>query len=396
MRSRFLLGALAALAAVPGTAFLQPTPAVAQAVRLGDPLVRFRDDFGSIQTVRELADGRILVADPLGQSLYLLDPDAGTRRVIGAEGQGPDEYRQPDAVWPLPGDSTLLVDLGNGRLTVIDPGLTFRRTRPISQGGPPQPGSPLVIALPQGVDGSGAVYFRSLGAVAGQPSDSADIVRLRADGTTDVVGRFKVEDRTVTRSGGANNQNVSMSPVPLSPQDAWGVADDGSVVIVRSSPYRADWVARDGTVTRGPVVPAQGVPIRQAEKDEWVAERGRSGGGIGISVQMVNGQASMNFQRGGPADARETDQYTWPERTTPIYGGRVPVDGRGRAWVRRHREAGAPSTYDVFDRQGRRVGTVELAPGKRVVGFGRDAAYVVAFDEFDLNYLEKYRLPMFG
>lgn len=371
-------------------------PLTAQEVRLDRPAAVFPEDFGTIQTVREMPDGRVLVADPLGQELYLVDMAAGTRRVIGAQGQGPREYRQPDAVWPLPGDSTLLVDLGNGRLTVLGPDLAFHRTRPISQGGPPRPGSPLVIALPQGVDRRGNIYFRALGGGMGpgqEPPDSADVLRLGAQGAAEPVTRVKIEDRTITRSGSAGNQNVSMAPVPLSAQDAWGVAPDGRVAVARSGDYHLEWIAPDGSVTRGPAVPYDRVGIGQPEKDEWVADRGRTGGGIGISVEMNNGQASMTFQRGGPGAARETDQYQWPDAKPPFYGDRIPVDGAGRAWVRRHVDAGDPSTYDVFDGQGRRVATVVLDHGKRVVGFGSGAVYVVAFDEFDLNYLEKYAMP---
>ena len=102
----------------------------------------------------------------------------------------------------------------------------------------------------------------------------------------------------------------------------------------------------------------------------------------------------MSFQRGGAGgQGREIDRYTWPDRMPPIYGGRLPVDPSGRAWVRRHVKAGAVSTYDVFDREGRRVGTVTLDPGKRVIGFGTGVVYVVAYDEFDLNYLERYAMP---
>jgi hypothetical protein len=56
-------------------------------------------------------------------------------------------------------------------------------------------------------------------------------------------------------------------------------------------------------------------------------------------------------------------------------------------------EAGEPSTYDVFDAIGAKIGTVLFDHGKRVVGFGEDSVYVVAFDELDLNYLERYALP---
>jgi hypothetical protein len=41
------------------------------------------------------------------------------------------------------------------------------------------------------------------------------------------------------------------------------------------------------------------------------------------------------------------------------------------------------------------VGTVLLESGRRVVGFGRGTVYVVAYDEFDLNYLERYDGPGF-
>ena len=121
---------------------------------LGEPTAVFPDDFGAIQTVRELDDGTVLVADPLGGALYRVDLDAGTRTRVGAEGQGPEEYQQPDAVWPLPGDSTLLVDLGNGRMVGLGPDLSFGPTSPLSAG---DPRSGLVLAIPTAVDRDGYV-----------------------------------------------------------------------------------------------------------------------------------------------------------------------------------------------------------------------------------------------
>ncbi len=84
-------------------------------------------DFSYFHTVRELAGGDVLVADPFSQALFRVDLDSGTRTRIGGVGEGPSEYQSPDAVWPLPGDSTLLVDLGNARLTTLDPHLEFVR-----------------------------------------------------------------------------------------------------------------------------------------------------------------------------------------------------------------------------------------------------------------------------
>ncbi|MGD8361531.1 MAG: hypothetical protein PVJ04_08880, partial [Gemmatimonadota bacterium] len=142
--------------------------------------------------------------------------------------------------------------------------------------------------------------------------------------------------------------------------------------------------------------PYEVVRIRTPEKEEYLSEQGRSGGGIAVGVEVVNGQMSMSFARGGRGgEDREMDQYTWPEVKPPSYGGRIPVDPENRAWVRRQVEAGEPSTYDVFDESGNRLATVLLEGGKRVVGFGEGTVYVVAYDEFDLNYLERYDMPGF-
>jgi len=364
---------------------------------LGQPSAVFPEDFGSIQTVRELADGRILIADPLSKMLFVVDMDAGTRAQVGAEGQGPEEYRQPDAVWALPGDSTLLVDLGNGRLVILGPDLEFGPTLPLALT-EPRPGQPLVLALPQGVDGQGNLYARAMGGInmGAELPDSADILRInRGDRSHAAVASFKLADRKRTTTGSSNNQNVQISNIPLSGEDAWGVASDGSMVLARAGDYHIEWISPDGTTTRGAPIPFDAIGIGTPEKEEYVAESGRSGGGIGIGVEMNNGSMSMTFQRGGMGGgAREIDQYDWPEAKPAFYQGRLPVDGMDRAWVRRHMDAGEASTYDVFDRRGDRVATYTLDAGKRIVGFGASAIYVVAYDEFDLNYLERYDLPM--
>ena len=370
-------------------------PAHARAqTTLGAPTAVFPEDFGSIQTIRELPDGRVLVADPLSNALYAVDMDAGTRAVIGREGGGPEEYMQPDAVWPLPGGATLLVDLGNGRLTTLNADLAFIDTRPIATGDPrPNGDSPLVIAIPGGVDAAGNIYTRAVGmGLGGAVPDSSAILRISEQGV-DTVAMVKTQDRKRTESGGANNRNVSITSVPLSPEDAWGVAADGSVVLARALDYHIEWVSTDGTTVRGAPQPFDAVRIGTPEKEEYLAAQGRSGGSLGITVSIGNGEMRMGFQRGGGGGGREIDQYEWPDRKPPLYAGRIVVDPLDRAWVQRHVDAGDPSTYDLFDRSGSLTATIELGHGKRVVGFGSSSVYVVTYDEFDLNYLERYALP---
>ena len=56
---------------------------------------------------------------------------------------------------------------------------------------------------------------------------------------------------------------------------------------------------------------------------------------------------------------------------------------------------GEPSQWEVFDPDGRWLGSVTFPPGYRLLGFGHgegqnEVAYFVESDEFDLKWLERY------
>lgn len=364
-------------------------------VTLGEAEVVYEESFSVVSTVRELPDGRVLVADALGQVLVRLDLDAGAADTLGRVGEGPAEYRQPDAVWALPGGKTLLVDLGNGRLTELSPELEFGDTRPYAIGDI-GPGRELVLAIPQAVDDRGRLYFRSFGRMGGgeMASDSAYILRLDLETeVVDSVGRVKLPGTTTRTTGSGNNQNTSVSPIPLSAADAWGVAGDGRVVIVRTGDYHVDWIGTDGDVVRGPAVAYQAVRIGRGKQEEWAHTRSETGGGLGISLEIVNNAMTMTASRGGASNDDDLDQYDWPDVAPAFYGRPVPVDPAGRAWVRRHLDAGEAPQYDVFDGAGERSVVVQLPPERRVVGFGDGKVYVVRMDEYGLQYLERYALP---
>lgn len=375
-----------------------PASSTAQDVTLDAPDVTFPESYSFIQTVREMPDGRVLWADPLGQALVLGDLDAAIADTLGRVGEGPAEYRQPDAVWALPGDSTLLVDLGNGRLTVLGPDLSFGETSPIGQG---RPGPGMIMALPRAIDGQGTVYVAGRAAMGpgggGELPDSAPVLRYdRATMTVDTAAMVKTEGRTVSRSGGAGNQQVSIGIVPLSGSDGWTVDANGRIGIARMGDYHFEWIGSDGSVVAGAPVEVDAVRIGRAEKEEWDRDRERSGGGLAISIGINNGVARMSFQRGGQGQGGgddDLDQYEWPDRKPAFYGNGIVVDTSGRAWVRRHLDAGEAPMFDVFGTDAEHVATVQFPANRRLVGFGDGALYAVYMDDFDLNYLERYAMP---
>lgn len=399
MRNRILAGVAGAVVLAAGTWLIvqgsggsRPDAGGLQVVPLGQADAVYGEPFSVVSTVRELPDGRVVVADPLGQVVVRIDLGTGAADTVGTVGEGPAEYRQPDAVWPLPGGRSLLVDLGNGRLTELSPDLEFGATRPYSMGDMSM--GQIVIALPQAVDDRGRLYFRGFGRM-GMESDSADILRFDPESETlDAVVSFGLPETIRETVGGPSEQNERVSQVPLSAGDAWGVSPDGRVVIARAGDYHVDWVAEDGSVTSGPSIPYTPVGLGRAEKEEWAHGRLETGGGLGIAIEVENGSMTMRASRGGGSDDDEDlDGYAWPEFKPAFYDGAIPVDGLGRAWVRRHRDAGEAPMYDVFGGSGERRMVVELPMNRRVVGFGNDVLYAVHMDEFGLQTLERYALP---
>jgi hypothetical protein len=375
-----------------GVSWWNPVHAQVPERRLTRPDATFAQEFSFLRGVRELPDGRVMVADGLGQAVAILDLAAGTADTIGREGRGPREYMQPDGLFAMPGDSTLLVDLGNGRLTVLGPDFAFGRTAPIAQG-EPRPGA-LSIRLPRGTDSSGRLYYQAAGRMRpdGSLRDSAAV--LRWDPATDVeetAAQVKLEDIEMSRSGGPNNQSVQMRPKPMTPRDAWAVSWDGWIGVVRAADYHVEWVTPDGHVVRGSPVSYKPVKVGSAEKEAWAEESGRSG--LMIGVENQNGQIRTTFRRGpGRRAAGNVDDLEWPDVMPPFQAGDVFATPWGELWAARSVRAGDPPTFDVFDRHAQHTKRIVLPEGRRIVGFGTESVYLARVDEYDLMWLERYRV----
>lgn len=361
--------------------FLQPDP-------LGPPDAIFPEDFGYVHTAVELPDGHVLVADPLGGALYRVDMDGGTRTVVGGTGQGPGEYLQPDAVWPFRGDSTLLVDLGNARLVRIGPDLVFGASRPIATFAGDEAA---VMVLPDAVDGEGNAFVSVLGGYP--PPDSGAILRVGlTTAAVDTVATYKLREYEMTET----DDGTYVIPVRLSPQDAWGVDADGSVVIVRAGHYGVNWFAPNGAVTYGDTIPYAPVPVTRADMAEDLRATQRHGGITMDSGVSEDGTRTTAFSRGGfgpPDEEVDYDDYFWHDVKPAFHNTTVRVDPLGRAWVRRHLPADSGTRYDLFNRGGQPVKVLTLEGDRIVAGFGPAHVYIVTFDEVDLAYLERYRLP---
>jgi hypothetical protein len=349
----------------------------------------FPEALGYVGGARELSNGNLLVADPLGQILAIVDLESGTADTLGRVGAGPAEYRYPDALYPLAADSSLLVDLGNARLLLLGPSGEFVSTLSMTRVGD---GGALTIILPRFVDAAGRLYYQPEHFSTGSGPDSAFIVRFdRTDGRIDTLCAIGLPRADRDQASG----RVILSRRALLRQDDWAVSADGRIAIVHSADYSIEWIQTNGTRVRGPANDYPAVRVSRSEKESWLDEFF----GERVSVRTrrtADGTRSMQLLRGSSGPRPDIDSYEWPDRMPAFRAGRTIAAPDGRLWVERYVSADARPIVDVFDARGHKQEEITLPHGRRVVAFGANHVYLVRKDELDLQWLERYRITVTG
>lgn len=351
------------------------------------------EPFSFLNGVRERSGGTVIAADPLSQVVLEMDLSAGTADTLGRVGEGPEEYMQPDQVFPLPADSTLLVDIGKVQLTVIDPRGGFHSGMKLAASD--EEGRVNMI-MPRFVDDWGRVYFMASGGFGEEgPPDSIRIARYdRRTGETEEMGWIWRPEPIVTRSG----DNVRMMPVQMAGRDDWAVGPDGEFAIVRANGYSVEWHYPDGRVVKGPPIPVESRRIRDADKVAHLENR--SSEGLMVSVtRSSSGSMEMGMSRGGGGMRPEWElaDFQWAQEFPPFRPERSRVSPPGHLWVQRWLPPEESPRIDVFDGEGQSLGMVELPADRDLIGFGatedgNPAVYLARTDEFGLRWLERYRI----
>ena len=385
--SRTAAFAVAAWIIAAASALGDSTPVAAQPIptlRLKPPSAQLADGFTFITSVRELADGRVLVTDEKENRLAVVDFSRQKVDGIGRIGGGPAEYRQVGRLWPLGGDSTLMADPFSRRWLVLD-GSRIVATRAPSAGAGES--GPLLGA---DKDGSVVLAVHSLTA-AGKLTglrDSMFVLRVDRRRAADTIARVPSEfanyDRTkpppTLQLGGAGTQRVYRVAIGAG-LDQLIMFNDGWVAIARMHPYRVDWCAPTGTCTTGSAIPEPQVRIGDTEKRAYLRAAARSSRWpANVSLSAVTG---------------------WPEYFPPFAAKTSRIDASplltlpdGRLLIERVPTGSSVGlTYDIVDRRGVRVAQLQLPPDQQIVGFGPRSIYVVITDDDDLQHLERHPWP---
>lgn len=349
-------------------------------VELAPPDATSSQAFSLLRGARELADGRLLVTDWLEQRIARIDFASGTVEDRGRLGAGPDEFRLPGALFPFRGDSSVLVDLGNGRLAVLDGDGHIRRTF--------APSHPAAVSA-GAIDASGNLYFTVPAWMADEElaGDSVSLMRLGTAGRrADSIARIRGNAMLTTPA-----PEMRIPFIVFAPQDSWVATRSGRIAIVRSSDYSIEWLGADGNRVRGQSNAGRLLPATTAERRAFVRRfaaaspvGGRGSEGLTLApAELASDEAVERLMRAS----------TFAETLPHFRPGEVWADGRERVWVGRSVAEGEKRIYDVFGGDGNRITTIRLGANRHLLTVGRAHLYIVVTDSDGLQTVERVPMP---
>ena len=334
---------------------LTAAPSLGQAPsvrRLSPPDAVLDEGFTLVTSIRELSDGRVLIADRSENRLVIADSRLRTVSPIGRTGAGPGEFARISHVFSIGHDSTLVVDDGGARWLIVHrehivATIPLHSTHFLSG-----------YFVLKGVDAASRLLAISTAAGPGADAGRVDSMLLimvsrdwrRRDTIAYLASPYPPKAR---QQDGfviylANPENRAAALKAQATMDEAAVYSDGSVAVVRRGAGRVDWYLSGGrrsVVAKGP--------------------------------------------NSGSWSPRGNEAASW---TTPGTAGIVPSPD-GNILVMRAAEASARETmYDVLDRN-RVVGAISLAKAERLIGFGGRHAYVIATDPDGVQRLQRHPWP---
>jgi hypothetical protein len=423
-----LVGALAS------TAGAQQQPPIRQ---LGPIVAKSTTAWTAVLNARALSGGRVLVHDPGGRKLVLLDSTLTNATIVAdtTAATGTAYSGRIAGLIAYRGDSTLFVDPQSMSMMVIDANGKIARVMSV-----PRADDASALIGPLGgaaaFDGKGrlvyraAFRFRMMGppAAGGPPSmpsppESSAVVRVDlATRQLDTVGFIRTPkiNMQVTQDDKGNIRMTSeVNPLPI--VDEFVVLSDGTVAFVRGRDYHVDFVGPDGTKTSAPKIPFEWQRLTDEDKvafiDSLKAARaklvqplgvatpsGAPAGGAPVSgadgtrrpvIQVGPGGGGAGSGGRSPlAEIAFVAPSDLPDYKPPFFAGAARADVDGNIWVRTiptRRIAGGP-VYDVINRRGELVDRVQLPANTSILTFGPNGDVYLLVRDGSTQIVERARV----
>ena len=343
--------------------------------------------FGRLRAIAVDGNGNMYAFDSHVPVLRVYGPDGAWLRDIGREGEGPGEYKQPDAGLAILTDGRVaLRDPGNGRITLYTPDGEYDGFYRIA--GSFNTSSPLTA------DATGALLTPTVINLGTSVFEwKSGLARYFVDGAVDTLASpdlgYEEAQLSAEREG-----SMSINGVPFAPEQVTAYSPLGYFLVGITEDYAFDLLRAEGVLRISKTYDPVSVDPGEAD-----AER----------EAMVD-----NFRQNYPG-------WKWngppiPDHK-PAYQGLYPA-ADGRIWVhvpapsRRYMDAEEqraeeerlgnpvnpyrePVTFDVFEANGEYLGRVSTPEGfslRPQPVFRGDTVWAVVRDEYDVQRLHRFRL----
>jgi hypothetical protein len=329
---------------------LSATPLFTVGERTSDP----RYEFPSGVLATRLSGGQLIVSVFAASDLRVYDRAGHFVRTIGREGQGPGEFEGIGLMCRVRGDSLLVVDRNDRRLSVLDSAGNVAYQHAVVR---PLPRCPV----------NGALFMTYTLPASEQPDSSARDPRRRVRLVQMERGpNAKSEVDLGMFPSGDGNLLIAMrnaqgqSGGRLRTQRPFGrvttFAPDGDEIYIgEGTTYEIRTLAADGRLLRILRIDAAPEPVTPELRDAFRAEQ----------IAPLTGQSRQD------RDGVLRQRSLYPSRV-PAYGD-VRVDGARRLWVQKYPlPAQKTQEWTVFNRDGEMLGLAAMPADLRVLEIDSD------------------------
>lgn len=359
-------------------------PTVTEEVRIGAVDGPAETQFGQIAAVDVASDGAIYVLDQQARRVRVFNPDGTFRAELGGSGSGPGELSQITMGMVLSaGDTVLVIDAGNARITRFEPG------------GEPVESTPLDMAAGIPVrwdampDRRLVNQVRKMEMAGGAPTgEMHDYLLLRspAGAVMDTVMSLPAGQSFSISQGGMRMKLFEPEPI-------WVIDQRGRVIFGINAEYSLRVHDDAGRLQRIIRMPFEREPVSDSDRNAFRRF---------LRDMMMRAGAP-------PANVDQFVQQIEFADNYPAFASLVAGPG-GTLWVQHVRTAAqveatggefsaqdiGGSAFDVFDPEGRFLGSIELPDRFQPLRAVGNRMYGIFRDELDVQHVMVLRIDGLG
>jgi hypothetical protein len=313
----------------------------------------------------KLEDGRLLLTDGGSQQLRFYDSVGSFLHSSGSDGEGPGEFRSIGFLWRLGADSLAVLDFGLYRVSVFDTEGVFSRNIRLGEG-------PEGLPLPFGMFGDGTILALASEEDDGEYDEGLGSIRDRTQHRRyDREGRFMDSLATLAGSELYRATHPDGSGFTTSPQHglrAWAVAGPDTWFFGPSDAFEIQEWNLDGELLKIIRLEKERRPMPPQVVADWE-----------VRLQEMNPRARQLWS-----------SIPLPERL-PAYE-QVLLDRAGNLWAAEYLVLEETPLWQVFDPQGRWLGSVAMPPGGWISEIGKDYVLGTWRDDLGVERVRMYGL----